>query len=116
MRTGKVQTVSCSPEEAPTELFSHTNSDYENRKEDVSMMQNHVGATIYDAHRLLKELDLHEDERKKCTKEIILRFNDRQFEKLKSFDTLGLKEQLNIMQAVIDFIVKQVKNGTDGLE
>ena len=80
------------------------------------MMQNHVGATIYDAHRLLKELDLHEDERKKCTKEIILRFNDRQFEKLKSFDTLGLKEQLNIMQAVIDFIVKQVKNGTDGLD
>lgn len=77
------------------------------------MKQNHFGPTIYDAHRLLKELDLHQDESKKCTKEITLRFNDRQFEKLKSFDTLGLKEQLNIMQAVIEFIVRQVKNGTD---
>ena len=95
-------------------FFSHMNSDYEIGREDVTMMQNHVGATIYDSHRLLKELDLGEDEGKKCTNEITLRFNDRQFEKLKSFDTLGLKEQLNIMQAVIEFIVKQVKNGTDG--
>ena len=77
------------------------------------MMQNHFGATIYDAHRLLKELDLHEDEIKKCTKEITLRFNDRQYEKLKSFDTLELKEQLNIMQAVIEFIVRQVRTGVD---
>ena len=85
-------------------------------REDVTMMQNHFTGTTYDSHRLLTELDIHENERKKCTKEITLRFNDRQFEKLKSFDTLVLKEQLNIMQAVIDFIVKQVKNGTDGQE
>ena len=78
------------------------------------MMQNHVGATIYDAHRLLKELDLHGDERKKCRKEITLRFSERQYEKLKSFDSLGLKEKLDIMHAVMDFIVKQVKNGTGG--
>ena len=31
-----------------------------------------------------------------------------------SFDTVELKENLTIMCAVIDFIVKQVKNGTDG--
>ena len=79
-------------------------------------MQNQVGATIYDAHRLLKELDLHEDERKKCTKEITLRFSERQYEKLKSFDVLGLKEKLDIMYAVIDFIVRRVKNGVDILK
>jgi hypothetical protein len=83
-------------------------------REDVTMMQNNASATIYDAHRLLKDLDLNEDERKKCAKEITLRFNDRQFDKLRSFDTLGFKEQLNIMQAVIESIVRQVKNGTGG--
>ena len=75
------------------------------------MIQNHVCTTIYDAHRLLKGIDLHGDERKKCTREITLRFSERQYEKLKSFDGLGLKEKLDIMYAVIDFIVKQVKNG-----
>jgi hypothetical protein len=75
------------------------------------MIQNHFGATIYDAHRLLKELDLYQDESKKCAKEITLRFNDRQLEKLRSFDGLGLKEKLDIMYAVIDFIVKQVRTG-----
>ena len=74
------------------------------------MMQNHFGATLYDAHRLLKELDLQEDERKKCAKEITLRFSERQYEKLKSFDGLELKEKLDVMYAVIDFIVKQVKS------
>lgn len=78
------------------------------------MMQNHFAGTAYDTHRLLTELDLNKEERKKTVKEITLRFSDRQYEMLKSFDTLELKEKLNIMCGVIDFILKQVKNGTDG--
>jgi ATP-dependent protease HslVU (ClpYQ) peptidase subunit len=77
------------------------------------MMQNHFAGTAYDTHRLLEELDLKKEERKKTVKEIILRFSDRQYEMLKSFDTLELKDKLNIMCGVIDFILKQVKNGTD---
>ncbi|HVP79514.1 MAG TPA: hypothetical protein VMV04_16635 [Thermodesulfobacteriota bacterium] len=77
-------------------------------------MQNHFAETGHDSHRLLTELDLNKEERKKTMKEITLRFSDRQYEMLKSFDTLELKEKLNIMCAVIDFILKQVKNGTDG--
>jgi ATP-dependent protease HslVU (ClpYQ) peptidase subunit len=82
--------------------------------EEVKKMQNHFAGTAYDTHRLLEELDLNKEERKKTIKEITLRFSDRQYEMLKSFDTLELKEKLNIMCGVIDFIVKQVKNGTDG--
>jgi hypothetical protein len=78
------------------------------------MMQNHFAGTAYDTHRLLEELDLSKEERKKTIKEIKLRFSERQHEKLKSFDGLELKEKLDIMYAVIDFIVNQVKNGTDG--
>ena len=78
------------------------------------MMQNHFAGTAYDTHRLLEELDLKKEERKKTVKEITLRFSDRQYEMLKSFDTLELKEKLNIMCAVIDFILKQVKNGIGG--
>ena len=77
------------------------------------MTQNHFTGTAYDTHRLLEELDLKKEERKKTVKEITLRFSDRQYEMLKSFDTLELKEKLNIMYGVIDFILKQVKNGTD---
>jgi len=77
------------------------------------MMQNHFGGTAYDSHRLLEELDLKKEDRKKTVKEITLRFSDRQYEMLKSFDALELKEKLNIMCAVIDFILKQVKNGVD---
>jgi aminopeptidase-like protein len=78
------------------------------------MMQNHFAGTAYDTHRLLEELDLKKGDRKKTVKEIRLRFSERQYEILKSFDGLGLKEKLNIMYGVIDFILKQVKNGTDG--
>jgi len=78
------------------------------------MMNGYFGGTAYDSHRLLSELDLKKEERKKTAKEITLRFSDRQYEMLKSFDTLGLKEKLNIMCGVIDFILKQVRNGTDG--
>ena len=77
------------------------------------MMNGYSDGTAYDTHRLLTELDLNKDERKKTIKEITLRFSDRQYEMLKSFDTLELKEKLNIMYAVIDFTVKQVKNGVD---
>ena len=77
------------------------------------MMQNYSAGTAYDSHRLLTELDLNKEERKKTIKEITLRFSDRQYEMLKSFDTLELKEKLNIMCGVIDFILKQVKSGTD---
>ena len=77
------------------------------------MIQNHFAGTAYDTHRLLEELDLKKEERKKTIKEITLRFSDRQYDMLKSFDTLELKEKLNIMCGVIDFILKQVKNGTD---
>jgi hypothetical protein len=69
--------------------------------------------TGHDSSRLLTELDLNKEERKKTIKEITLRFSDRQYEMLKSFDTLELKEKLNIMCGVIDFILKQVKNGVD---
>jgi len=44
-------------------------------------------------------------------KEVRLRFSERQYEILKSFGDLELKEKLNIMYGVIDFIVRQVKNG-----
>ena len=77
------------------------------------MMQNHSAGTAYDTHRLLEELDLKKEERKKTVKEITLRFSERQYETLKSFDGLGLKEKLDVMYAVIDFIVKQAKNGVD---
>jgi hypothetical protein len=77
-------------------------------------MQNHFAETGHDSFRLLTELDLNKEERKKTIKEITLRFSDRQYEMLKSFDTLELKEKLNIMCGVIDFILKQVKNGTEG--
>ncbi len=82
------------------------------KKEDVKMKP-HGRTTIYDAHRLLQEFDMHKDETKKTPKEITIRFSDTQIEKMKSFGTLEHKEQLNIMQAVMDFIVKQVKNGSD---
>jgi len=78
------------------------------------MMQNHFAGTAYNTHRLLTELDLNKDERKMTIKEITLRFSDRQYQMLKSFDSLELKEKLNIMCGVIDFILKQVKNETDG--
>jgi len=77
------------------------------------MMNGYFNGTAYDTHRLLTELDLNKDERKKTIKEITLRFSDRQYQMLKSFDTLELKEKLNIMCGVIDFIVKQVKNGVE---
>ena len=70
--------------------------------------------TQYDTGRFLKELDLKEEKRQETKKEITLRFSDRQYEMLKSFDTFELKEKLNIMCGVIDFILKQVKNGADG--
>ena len=77
-------------------------------------MNRYFGGTAYDTHRLLEELDLKKGERKKTTKEITLRFSDRQYEMLRSFDGLELKEKLNIMCGVIDFILRQVKNGADG--
>jgi hypothetical protein len=82
-------------------------------REEVKEMQNHFAGTAYDTHRLLEELDLKKEERKKTTKEIKLRFSDRQYEMLKSFDTLELKEKLNIMCGVIDFILKQVKKESE---
>ena len=90
--------------------------DYEKGREEVKMMNGYFDGTTYDSHRLLSELDLKKEERKKTTKEITLRFSDRQYEMMKSFDTLELKEKLNIMCGVIDFILKQVKNGTGGQE
>jgi hypothetical protein len=84
-----------------------------NEREDVTMMQNHFAGTAYDTHRLLEELDLKKEERKKTTKEIKLRFSDRQYEKLKSFDTLELKEKLNIMCGVIDFILEHVNKESE---
>ena len=77
-------------------------------------MTAYFAETGHDSSRLLTELDLTKEERKKTIKEITLRFRDRQYEMLKSFDTLELKEKLNIMCGVIDFILNQVKNGTDG--
>ena len=88
--------------------------DYEKGREEVKMMNGYFDGTTYDSHRLLSELDLKKEERKKPVKEITLRFSDRQYDTLKSFDTLGLKEKLNIMCGVMDFILKQVENGTDG--
>jgi hypothetical protein len=77
------------------------------------MMQNHFAGTAYDTHRLLEELDLKKEERRKTIKEMTLRFSDRQYEKLKSFDTLGLKEKMNIMCGVIEFMLKQVKEESE---
>ena len=77
------------------------------------MMNGYFNGTAYDSEKLLEQLDSIEQEKKSGPKEIRLRFSERQYEKLKSFDGLGLKEKLNIMYGVIDFIVRQVKNGVD---
>jgi len=77
------------------------------------MMNGYFDGTAYDSEKLLKQLDSMDKEKPNAPKEIRLRFNERQYEKLKSFDGLGLKEKLNIMYGVIDFIVNQVKNGVD---
>ena len=76
-------------------------------------MTGHYGETGHDSYRFLKQLDQENNEPRMAMKEIRLRFSERQYEILKSFDGLGLKEKLNIMYAVIDFIVKHVKNGVD---
>jgi cobalamin biosynthesis Co2+ chelatase CbiK len=77
------------------------------------MMNGYFDGTAYDSEKLLKQLDSMDEEKKSTPKEIRLRFSERQYEILKSSHGLGLKEKLNIMYAVIDFIVKQVKNGVD---
>ena len=87
--------------------------DYEKGREEVKMMNGYFAGTAYDTHRLLEELDLKKEERKKTSKEITLKFSHRQYEMLRSFDTLGLKEQLNIMCGVMDFIVKQVQKESE---
>jgi len=77
------------------------------------MMNGYFNGTAYDSEKLLKQLDSMDKEKKSAPKEIRLRFSERQYEILKSFDDLGLREKLNIMYGVIDFIVKQIKNGID---
>jgi hypothetical protein len=77
------------------------------------MMNGYFDGTAYDSEKLLKQLDSMHQEKKNAPNEIRLRFSERQYEILKSFDDLGLKEKLNIMYGVIDFIVKQVKDGVD---
>ena len=77
------------------------------------MMNGYFNGTAYDSEKLLKQLGSIEEEKRNAPKEIRIRFSERQCERLKSFDGLGLKEKLNVMYAVIDFIVKQVKNGVD---
>jgi hypothetical protein len=76
-------------------------------------MTGHFAETGHDSYRFLKELDQKDNEPSMAMKEIRLRFSERQYQKLKSFDDLELKEKLNIMYAVIDFIVKHVKNDAD---
>ena len=77
------------------------------------MMNGYFNGTAYDSEKLLKQLDSMDKEKKSAPKEIRLRFSERQYEILKSFDDLGLREKLNIMYGVIDFIIRQVKNGGD---
>jgi hypothetical protein len=77
------------------------------------MMNGYFDGTAYDSEKLLKQLDSMDKEKKSAPKEIRLRLSERQYEILKSFDGLELKEKLNIMYGVIDFIVKQVKNGVN---
>jgi hypothetical protein len=77
------------------------------------MMNGYFDGTAYDSEKLLKQLDSMDKEKKSGPKEIRLRFSERQCEILKAFDNLELNEKLNIMYAVIDFIVRQVKNGVD---
>jgi aminopeptidase-like protein len=76
-------------------------------------MTGHFGETGHDSYRFLKQLDQENNEPSTAIKEIRLRFSERQYEILKSFDGLGLKEKLSIMYGVIDFIVKQVKSNVD---
>ena len=77
------------------------------------MMNGYFDGIAYDSEKLLKQLDSMDKEKKSAPKEIRLRLSERQYEILKSFDGLELKEKLNIMYGVIDFIVKQVKNGVN---
>ncbi len=77
------------------------------------MMNRYFDGTACDSEKLLKQLDSMDNEKKSAPKEIRIRFSERQCEKLKAFNRLGLKEQLDIMYSVIDFIVGQVKNGVD---
>jgi hypothetical protein len=86
---------------------------YEKSTEEAKMMNGYFGGTAYDSEKLLKQIDSMEKEKKNAPREITIRFSERQYEKLKSFDGLGFKEKLDVMYAVIDFIVKQVKNGID---
>jgi aminopeptidase-like protein len=76
-------------------------------------MAGYFAETGDDSYRLLKQLNQENNEPSMAMKEITLKFSERQYEILKSFDDLGLREKLNIMYGVIDFIVKQVKNGVD---
>jgi len=76
-------------------------------------MAGYFAETGHDSYTFLKQLDQQDNEPSMGMKEIRLRFSERQYEILKSFDDLELKEKLNIMYAVIDFTVKQVKNGVD---
>ncbi len=77
------------------------------------MMNGNFDGTAYDSEKLLKQLGSMNREKKSLPKEITIRFSERQCEKLTSFNRLDLKEQLDIMYSVIDFIVGQVKNGVD---
>jgi aminopeptidase-like protein len=77
------------------------------------MMNGYFNEAAYDSEKLLKQLDSMDKEKRSAPKEIRLRFSERQYEILKSFDGVGLKEKLSIMYGVIDFIVRQVKNGVD---
>ena len=76
-------------------------------------MKVHFAETGHDSSRFLKQLNQKNNEPRMAMKEIRLRFSERQCGKLKAFNRLELKEQLDIMYGVIDFIVKQIKNGVD---
>ena len=52
------------------------------------MMNGYFNGTTYDSEKLLKQLDSMEEEERSAPKEIRIRFSERQYEKLKSFDGL----------------------------
>lgn len=82
-------------------------------RKDSKKMENFKDGTAHDSYKFIEELDLNEKETKNAMKEIVLRFDAKNYQKLESFDKLDLMQQLKIMYAITASVVKQVKNESD---
>ncbi len=74
------------------------------------MMKKYSDTTTHDSYQYLEQLQSMD---KATKRELTLRFTGEQYEKLKALDWLEHKQELNIMLAIIECIVKRVKNGNN---